>query len=576
MRNRKSLILISTIMLVCIFVQPALAAEEASMMAYAESYGILTLLPPAMAILLALLTKNVILSLGAGAFTGAFLLTFGGGNVFKATYDSFFKFTGTILDSVTDPWNAGILLQCLAIMALVAVVSRMGGIRAIANVLSKYAKTGKSAGIITWVMGLLIFFDDYANAMIVGPVMRPILDGKRISREKQAFIVDATAAPIAGLALISTWIAAELGSIKQGFDNAGIIAEPYAFFLDTIPFRFYNVLMLVFVFLSVYWMRDFGKMYKAEYRSRKFGKVLADDARPMVSSESLNYEPDDISRCSVWDAIIPIGTLIVGAIVGFISNGRSAILSGSDAALIELVNNNLFSFAGLRECVSYADASIVLFEVSIFAAVVAAIMALVRKKLTLNEFTDTWVEGLKAVLMACVILVLAWTLSTFVKELGTRYFLADLIGSWMPAFLLPTVIFVFGSVISFATGTSYGTMGILMPLAIPLAFDMRADMGFVTVVAGAVLTGAIFGDHCSPISDTTILSSAGTACDHIHHVETQLQYALVVGGIAILFGFLPAGFGVNPWILLALGIAAVVITLRVFGKNPEIEISKEK
>jgi len=571
MKRKWWILLLSFLLVTALLTVTALAEGEADpAKTNAEIFGVWTLLPPVLAIALALITKNVLFSLALGAFSGALLLNLTGGNFFASLYHSFFTLTNGVIATVIDPWNAGILLQCFTIMALVAVVTRLGGVKALALWLTKFAKGPRSTQVVTWIMGILVFFDDYANSMIVGPVMRPITDHMKISREKLAFVVDATAAPVAGVALISTWIAAELGCIRAGFDIAGITdLEPYGFFLSTIPFRFYNILMLACVLISALLLRDFGKMYKAEYRARKEGKVLADGAKPMVSLESAAIAPKEDIPHSVWDAVIPLGTLIIGSVAGFYMNGYTAIMASNDLSAKAILAGG-FSFAGVQECMAWADASVVLFEVAVFAFLVTAVLAVCKKKLSLQECFDAWVEGFKAVMIAIIILTMAWTMSGFIGELGTKYFLVDLVKDWMPVWLVPSVIFVFGSVISFATGTSYGTMAILMPIAIPLAWALApGEMNMLVATAGAVLTGAIFGDHCSPISDTTILSSTGAACDHIAHFETQMQYALAVGGISIVCGFIPAGLGLNPWLAMALGVAAVYCVLRFAGKNPE-------
>lgn len=530
-------------------------------------YGLFTLIPPLLAIVLAFITKNVVLSLFLGVFSGTFMLELKGFNILPAITNGFVNISQKILSSLADPWNAGIVLQCLAIGGLIALVAKMGGTRAIAEALAKKAKSPRSSQLVTWVLGLFIFFDDYANALTVGPIMRPVTDKLRVSREKLAFIIDATAAPIAGIALISTWVGYEMGLIKDGYEIVGMQVNAYGIFVSTIPYRFYNILILVFIVASAIMMREYGPMYKAEVRARKTGKLLADDAKPMISEESNMLEPDEGTKLSIWNAIVPIGTLIIGALLGFYFNGYNGIMGGDNKVAIDILQSSPVSFAALRETFGAADASIVLFEAALFAGIVAMVMGVAQKIFNWENAVHFWLQGVKALMITGVILLLAWSLSGVIKELGTAKYLASILSDKVPAFILPSIIFILGSVISFATGTSYGTMGILMPMTIPLAFAINPDQGYIIMNVGAVLTGAIFGDHCSPISDTTILSSMGSACDHIDHTKTQMVYAVSVAAVAIIFGYIPVGLGLPIMIVLPVSIVAVIVMLRFIGKS---------
>ncbi|WP_319543384.1 Na+/H+ antiporter NhaC family protein [uncultured Pseudodesulfovibrio sp.] len=558
-----------TLTLACLAVvaflaDPAMAADSSKGAANAEIFGLLTLIPPVVAIVLAFITKNVVLSLFLGVFSGCFMLDLKGWDVYHALINAFLRFSGEVLGSLADSWNAGIVLQCLAIGGLIALVSKMGGAKAIADALVKRARTPRSSQFVTWLMGLFIFFDDYANSLTVGPIMRPVTDRMKVSREKLAFIIDATAAPIAGIALISTWVAYEVGLIRDGYQMIPLDANAYGVFVETIPFRFYNIFILLFILFTIWFMREFGPMHKAEVRARTQGKVIADDATPMAAEESSSLEPVHGIKLSIWNAIIPIGTLIVAAFLGFYFNGYGAI---DDQALLDSINASPLSFASMRDCFGASDASVVLFQAALIASMVAMGMAVFRKILPIKEAIETWVTGVKSMNITAVILLLAWSLSGVIKELGTATYLVNVLSDTLPVFLLPSIIFILGSIISFATGTSYGTMGILMPLAIPLAYALQADPNYVILNIGAVLTGAIFGDHCSPISDTTILSSMGSACDHIDHVKTQLAYAVTVALIAIFAGYIPAGLGIPVYITLPIGITATGLAVRFLGKK---------
>ena len=382
----------------------------------AETYGILTLIPPFVAITLAFITKNVIFSLFMGIFSGTFLINISGNNIFAALYSAFIDLVGKMVGSMADSWNAGIILQVLTIGGLIAVITKMGGPRAIAEKLSKKAKTQRSAQLYTWIMGFFIFFDDYANSLIIGPIMRPVTDKLKVSREKLAFIIDATAAPVAGIALISTWIGYEISLIKDAYAMIGQVdVNAYAIFVETIPYRFYNILMLAFVFFTAYFLREFGPMHKAATRAISTGQVYHPDANIMMNQESATLEPKDGVQHSIWNAIIPIATLIAVAFFGFYFNGYHTL----DAAALKIVDADPYTFAAIRDCFGAADASIVLFEAALFASIVAIGMGMQQKMFNLSEALETWVLGVKALVITAVILILAWSISAVIKELGT-------------------------------------------------------------------------------------------------------------------------------------------------------------
>lgn len=544
---------------------PVFAEEvEASM---ASTLGALTLIPPLVAIVLAFITKNVVLSLFFGIFSGTVIAQYAGGaNILSGLIFGFTDIVDYILESLADPWNAGIILQVLVIGGLIALITSSGGARAIAESLAKKAKGPISTQLVTWALGLLIFFDDYANALIVGPIMRPVSDKMKISRERLAFVIDATAAPIAGIALISTWIGYEVGLINDAYQSIGMDVNAYGVFLQTIPYRFYNILMLFFVVLTSATLREFGSMKKAQERARDTHELIAKGSTAVSEDEELEViakgEP------SIWSALVPIGSLIVFSFIGFYTDGRQTILESGDAALIDTIQNAPLSFVTLRETFGASDASVVLFQAALIASIIALVMGVSKGHFTFGKGIDIWVSGMKTLMITGVILLLAWSLSGVMGELGTADYLVSLLSDTMPPFLLPTVIFLLGALISFATGTSYGTMGILMPLAIPLATAMQPENAeFIVMSAGAVLTGAIFGDHSSPISDTTILSSMGAGSNLLDHVKTQLPYALTIAGISIAFGYLPTAFGLNVYIVLAIGFAAVIAVVFLFGKK---------
>ena len=546
------------------------ASEFELTVSNAEKFGIFTLIPPIVAILLAFITKNVVISLFIGVLSGGFILNLTGFNVFGALTQAFLDFINRALNSLSDPWNAGIVMQVLVIGGVINLVAKMGGAKAIAEALAKKAKTAKSAQLITWFLGICVFFDDYANSLIVGPIMRPVADKMKISRERLAFIIDATAAPIAGLAIISTWIGLEVSLISEGFQSIGVEASGFGVFLQTIPYRFYNILILAFIVITIITLREFGPMRKAEISARKL-KDLTNEEVAVTSSHMDELEPKEGVKLSIWNAIVPIGALIISAIVAFYYSGYSSIMAGDDIAIQAIITNSPLSFKAILEVFAASDASIALLQSALFSTVVAIVMAVWKKIFTISEAIEVWIDGMKGLIITGVILILAWSLGSVIKELGAAEYLVEALNGAIPAFLLPSLIFILGAIISFSTGSAYGTMSILMPLAIPLAYKINPEMSFVIVSTSAVLTGAIFGDHCSPISDTTILSSMGAGCSHIDHVKTQMWYALFVAAITILFGYIPAGFGLPIYIVLPMSCVALFIGVMIFGKKVEEE-----
>lgn len=571
--------------IIFIFLMPIALFADAD--TNANLYGFFTLIPPIIAIALAFVTKDVILSLFAGVLSGTFLLSLSSNiflsqkiqflNIYNTLLESFTKMISYILHSTSDPLNAGIILQILCIGGLVALITKMGGAKAIALNFAKRAKSAVSAQINTWFIGLLIFFDDYANLLIVGPIMRPLADKFKISREKFAFIIDSTAAPVAGIAIISTWIGLEVSLIKNAYNHIGIEnISAFGIFLETIPYRFYNIFMLFFVLMTALMKREFGPMYQAEIRARTTGEVA-----PKIKSQALNtaeledqfLAPKENISIKASSAIIPIFILIFLCIVGFYFNGLG-VLEGDE---LKKVKENPLSFYAFRTTFGNADSSVVLFQSALFSAIIAIFMGIRRKIFDLKEAIETWIYGWKTMIFTIVLLLLAWSLSSIVKDLGTSKYIVSLLVGELPSFVLPSVIFLFASGISFAIGTSYGTMSILMPLAVPLAyaiaqlnqFDPDSLHHYMVINISCVLTGAIFGNHCSPISDNVILSSMSAKCDHMEHVRTQIPYALFICIISLITGYLPISLGFSVWIILPLNLVLIVILLRMIGKKVE-------
>ncbi|HEF3566617.1 TPA: Na+/H+ antiporter NhaC family protein [Campylobacter upsaliensis] len=551
----------------------------------AEFYGFITLLPPFIAIILAFITKDVILSLFIGVLSGTFLLSLASNiffvdtialiNIYDTLVESFSKIISYVLKSTSDPVNAGIILQILCIGGLVALITKMGGAKAIALQFAKRAKTAISAQLNTWFIGLLIFFDDYANLLIVGPIMRPLADKFKISREKFAFIIDSTAAPVAGIAIISTWIGLEVSLIKNAYASIGIDnISAFGIFVETIPYRFYNIFMLFFVALTAIMGREFGSMYAAQIRAKTTGQIAPVSKSAALDTAELEDQflaPKDGIEIRAFDAIVPVMTLIILAILGFYFNGFS-VLEGEELANAKA---NPLSFETLRSAFGSADSSIVLFQAALFAAIVAIFIGVRRRIFNIKEAIETWIYGWKTMIFTIVLLLLAWSLSSIVKDLGTSTFITHLLADKLPEFILPATIFAFASLISFAIGTSYGTMGVLMPLAVPLAFEVAKLNGlegealhhYMVLNISCVLTGAIFGNHCSPISDNVILSSMSAKCDHMEHVRTQIPYALFICAISLFTGYIPTALGLSVWLVLPLNFILITLLLRIIGKK---------
>ena len=572
--NNMKIGIITAVSVIALFVLSLLITQAPATDNPAAKFGILTLLPPIVAISLAFITKETILSLFVGVFIGEFMLCVNDLNIVSSAVNAFLAIGNEVISCMADPWNAGIILQCLLIGGVIQLITKMGGAKALADSLAKRANTPRKAQLSTWFLGLCVFFDDYANSLIVGPIMRPVMDKLKVSRQKLAFIVDATAAPVAGIAIISTWIGLEISLIASGFKSIGMDVSGFGIFLQTIPYRFYNILILIFIVMSATTLYEFGPMKKAEQEAR-----ARKDSEPIKALEAPGF--DEIQavegvKLTVWNAIIPIGTLVIGALISFYWSGYTTILSGENQALITLMKTAPLSFNGIFEALSASNASVALFQAALLASIVAILMAVLERIMTIEQAISEWVSGMKSIAITGVILLLAWSLGGVIGNVGTADYLAIVLKGTIPYWILPSFIFVLGALISFATGTAYGTMSILMPLTIPLAWAISPDIGFVVTATSGVLTGAIFGDHCSPISDTTILSSMGTSCNHIDHVQTQIYYAIFVAIIAILFGYIPAGFGIAWYICIPVAIIVMYIGLKVIGEKVDFEEIEEE
>jgi len=412
--------------------------------------------------------------------------------------------------------------------------------------------------VVTWLMGVAIFFDDYSNTLIVGNTMRPVTDRHRVSREKLAFLVDSTAAPVACVALVSTWIGYEVSLVGDALEKTGSELNPFSIFLGSLPFAFYPVFALVVTFVISLSGRDWGPMLRAERRARA-GDILARGAQPLADFDSGELAPKDEAKASWWNAVVPVVLVVVATLVGLYHTGRTSLAEAGDVTF------------SLSHVIGASDPFTVLLWASLVGVTSAILLAVVQAILTVREALAAAVDGFKSMLMAFVVLTLAWSLGQVCADLATAGYLKGAIGPNVPAVLLPVVVFLVAAAVSFATGTSWGTMAILTPLAVPLVLEAAAgNLDTLEATVAAILGGAVFGDHCSPISDTTILSSMASGCDHVDHVRTQLPYSLFAAGIAIVIGYLThAATGIGPALLMLGGAGVIVASLFVVGRSVE-------
>lgn len=532
--------------------------------------GWLTLLPPLVAIAFALIFREVVLSLFAGIWLGALLLH--GWDPFTASLRTVDQY---ILGAIAeDADHVSIIVFSLLLGGMVGLMGRSGGTRGIVEALRPLATSARRGQFFTWLAGIAIFFDDYANTLIVGNTMRPVTDRLRVSREKLAYIVDSTAAPIAAIAVISTWVGFEISLIGDALGAAAAQAtdpataaqiqagaqNPFNVFLHSIPYLFYPIFAIVFVVMTVVMKREFGPMLTAERRARETGDVLRPGSTPAADVSGGLMEPPEDRPRRWYNAGVPVLSVIIVALIGIYVTGAEGV--EGDASLADIVGA--------------ADPFRTLIWASATGCFVAMAMAVGGRVLTIAQAIEAWVGGMRAMFMAIVILVLAWGLGGVTEALGTGAWLSARISDTLPLFSLPVLVFFIAALISFSTGTSWGTMAILFPVVIPLAVAMGAGVGFdggdhYSILLGtisSVMAGSIFGDHCSPISDTTIMSSMASACDHIDHVRTQLPYALVVAAIAMLVGDIPTSLGVPPYISIPIGIVLLYLVLRLAGRSP--------
>ncbi|MCB9666054.1 MAG: Na+/H+ antiporter NhaC family protein [Alphaproteobacteria bacterium] len=517
--------------------------------------GGLTLLAPTVAIVVALLSRRVVASLAAGVAVGAVVAAQGrllppGADCFAAAAAGeappdagalcgAFGYAGQAVLS-TD--NLTISVFTLLVAAMVGVMVDGGAMRTLVAAMEARARGPRATMLASWLSGLVVFFDDYANCVVVGHAMAPVCDRQGVSRAKLAYIVDSTAAPVASLALVGTWVGFEVGLLEDALVQAGQPAGGgFGLFLSGLANRYYSLYALALVGLVAWTGRDLGPMLTAERRARAAAVATEPDPAP--------------PRGAVVAAAVPV-LLLVGVTLG------AMVRSGIAALEVPVAEAPLYAV------LADADAYGSMLWGGVAGLAAAVLLALRAPGLGPQRVVGASLRGMRTVAAALVVLYTAWTLGNAIGDTGARDFLLGQLGPTLPSWVLPSAVFVLSSLVAFATGTSFGTMSILVPLAVPLAVGMEGGSALLTAAtASAVLSGSCLGDHASPISDTTVLSAVGSGCDLVEHVQTQVPYALLAGAVALLLGYLPAGLGVPPWLLLPPGLVALYATLRWVGEE---------
>jgi Na+/H+ antiporter NhaC len=514
--------------------------------------GWVSLLPPLIAILLAFILRSVIPSLFIGLLIGAWAIN---GMTWPGAFSGFFETVSIyIVNTAIDPDHMAIIAFTFLTGGMIGVISRNGGMIGVVQRVMPFASTPRRGQGIVAAMGLAIFFDDYGNTMIVGNTTRPMCDKLRISREKLAYLVDSTAAPVSTIAVITTWIGFQVGLIDSAITGLeGIDKSAFVLFLNSIPYSFYAFLAIFYVIVVVLTGKDFGPMYKAEMRARTTGQVANHIVKSTQDKSDDNFYAKEGIPCRAFNAALPILTMILTVVLGLFISGEGE---------------------NLTDIIGSADAFQVLIWATMVGCLVATLLSLGQKLLTLNEIVDAWIAGAQFMLTGIILLVMAWAIADVSSALQTAPYLIDALRELLNPYILPAVVFVISAATAFASGSSWGVMAILMPLVVPLCWAVLQGLGIADAehmhilysCIASVLIGAVWADHCSPIADTTVLSSLATGCHHMDHVRTQIPYAVLGGLAALLIGVLPAGFGL-PWFLL-LPTAAIILFLihRCIGK----------
>lgn len=533
----------------------------------------LSILPPLIAILFALLFKEVYTALFLGIFSGTFIISlYSGIGFFRAFFDAIFSIFDTYLvRALNDYSHVSIIIFSMLIGATVNVITRNGGMQGIINYLTKFANTPRSGQFITWLLGIFIFFDDYANTLVVGNTIRPVTDKLRISREKLAYIVDSTAAPVASIAFVTTWIGAELSYIQSALTVIDLDISPYNIFFLSLKYCFYPIITLIFVLAIILLRRDFGPMYKSELRAITKG-ISAPVNDKKIEQDLKEYDLNTFKPKAI-NAIIPVMIIVLGTIAGL-------FITGWDSKVYN--DGSINFFTKMSYFVGNSDSYISLIRASGLGLLVAVIITVSQKIMNLRETAESILSGFKTMLTAIIILCLAWALANLISDLHTADFIIQIIkNTELKPSYLPILSFLVSAIISFSTGTSWGTMAIMYPLILPATWFLCNESGMsfkesVEVfahVSATVISGSVFGDHCSPISDTTILSSLSSSCNHIQHVRTQIPYAIFSALISMFFGTFLVENGLNICIAYIIMISVVVGFIFFIGKSTDLQMN---
>jgi len=525
-KKRAAFLAALTMLFVLACVMTAFGAEEETAYVPAVYSTFWALVPPVVAIVLALITKEVYSSLFVGILMGGILYS---GMNFERTVVHIFE--DGIIGVLSDSYNVGILVFLVILGAMVSLMNRAGGSAAFGQFASERIKSRVGAQLATILLGILIFIDDYFNCLTVGSVMRPVSDKFKVSRAKLAYLIDATAAPVCIIAPISSWAAAVTGFV-EGEDG-------FSIFIRAIPYNFYAILTIVMMVGMVVMKVEFGSMRKHEQNAIK-GDIYTTPGRPY------EYAKDEsiVARGKVMDLLIPIISLIICCVIGMLYTG------------------GFFSGADFVTAFSNSDASLGLTFGSFFGLVITILLYQIRRVLSFKDCMGCIPEGFKAMVPAILILTFAWTLKAMTDSLGADVYVAGLVEASAKGLLnfLPAIIFVVGCLLAFATGTSWGTFGILIPIVVAVFENTNPQLMIISI--SACMAGAVCGDHCSPISDTTIMASAGAQCEHVNHVATQLPYVAVCAAVSFVT-YIVAGFVQSAWISLPIGIVLMLGVLFV-------------
>ena len=523
--KKKKLLWTAGLMVLCLALLPltAFAVEAEAEYTPAVYATFWALVPPIVAIVLSLITKEVYSSLFIGILVGGLFYS---GFSFEMTLTHIFS--DGFVAVLSDAYNVGILVFLVILGAMVSLMNRAGGSAAFGHYAKEKIKSRVGAQLATVALGVLIFIDDYFNCLTVGSVMKPVTDEHKVSRAKLAYLIDATAAPVCIIAPISSWAAAVSGFV-EGEDG-------FSIFIRAIPYNFYAILTIVMMIALVLMNVDFGPMKSHEANALK-GDLFS-TGKGQSTPESVSANP----KGKVIDLLIPIITLIICCVIGMIYTG------------------GFFDGAGFVAAFSDSDASVGLALGSICAMLITVIIYLIRRVLSFKDCMNCLPDGFKAMVPAILILTFAWTLKAMTDSLGAAVFVADTVQKSAGSFMnfLPAIIFLVACFLAFSTGTSWGTFGILIPIVVNVFMNSNPQLMIISI--SACMAGAVCGDHCSPISDTTIMASAGAQCDHVSHVSTQLPYVMVVAVISFIT-YIVAGFAQSAWISLPVGIILLLLAL---------------